>query len=237
MKLSEEMLTVLAITGVILIVFGAISVFTNLSFATTSVGTYYYYVPGVGNVTYWSLTTTQNTTQSLKVSSAWGTLNASVKVVFPFGSSGNITFRIANITSTQLPHFGAAPLPSGLIGKAYFDIMLNITYTGSKPTVYLTINVTDSNTRAYIWNATQNQWVYISGQTITPTGVNGIYELKIPLSTNLTGTPISLTLPAPVGGHLILHSKSGNLTLLLISAGSVMTSVALALWVIEKRKR
>jgi len=226
---NREIWTILAIAGIILIAFGTISLFTNMSFAmprsTTSVGTYYYYVPGVGRVAYMSMSTTSNTTYKFKVSTSWGAAGAKIEVIFPSGTTGNVTFRMANITRAMLPHYGASPLPAGLIGKAFFDVMLNITYTGTMPEVYLHINVTNPNIRAYLWNSSSSSWKKVPGQTITPI-TSGIYDLKIPLKENLTGTPLSLTGPAPVGGRLVLHTETGHIAITLIAVGLALVGVA-----------
>ncbi len=235
MNITRETWSILAIAGVILIIFGAVTMFINVSFATTSVSTYYYYVPGVGTVSYLTVSATSNTSYNFKVNSAWGATGAKIEVTFPSGSSGNVTFRIANITENQLSHFGASSLPAGLNGKAFFDIMLNISYTGTSPEIYLYINVTNSNVKAYLWNASSNSWKYVTGQSMTLI-TTGVYELKIPLTENLTGTPLVLVAPAPVGGRLALHTKTGHIAITLVAIGLALIGIASAI-LIKERKR
>ena len=236
MNVNRETWAILAIAGVILIAFGTISLFANVSFATTSVGTYYYYVPGIGSVAYLSISTTSNTTQNFKLSTTWGTAGAKLEVIFPAGTTGNVTFRIANITENQLANFGASPLPAGLIGKAFFDIMLNITYSGTMPEVYLHVNVTNPNIRAYLWDSSSSSWKKVSGQTITYIS-SGIYDLKIPLEENLTGTPLTLATPAPVGGRLVIHTKTGHVAIALITIGLSLTGIASIFLVRKDREK
>jgi hypothetical protein len=235
---ASEASSILLISGAMLITIGLIVALAGLGFTTPSSSSgYYYYYTTRHNITYLIIEASSNYTHAIKLSSSMGALSAKVNITFPSGTSGNVTFEIANITLSQLMNvLGARPLPSSLSALAYLDVIVSKSYTGpAEPLVYLMINVTSGNVVAYFWNSTSQRWIKMPNQTIARVGP--YYQLTILIKGNLSGTPVALATPAPVGGALYLHTKSSHLALTLINVGVALIGASAILWVRERRLR
>lgn len=212
--------------GVVLIILGVVISFSGVSMSYSETTSYYYSATGL-TYTKLDFTDADNATE---VPLTVGTVEVNVTPIFPPGSSGSVTVMVSDPLSTaQLVSLGASD-PSTL-GTVYLALDLIITWsvTGANPTVYVDFEVPGTNIRAYYWDG--SSWVLFPGQNVIVK--DGKTVLRVPVTSQLTGTPVALLSPAPVGGTLAVHGAQGTsivgLAIVAVGAALVAASAALAL--------
>ncbi|GAB6148680.1 hypothetical protein [Stetteria hydrogenophila] len=226
---SGRLTGVLGASGVLLMMLGVLLAFASVSLGSpASVESGYYYSATGLNYTRVLATEADNGTT---ITLTAGNVRVDVTPVFPPGASGNVTVMVSNpLSVAEVVALGASD-PS-VLGEPQLllDIMAYWSVTGGSPTVHIDIQVPGTGVQAYYWDSAAGEWRYFPGQRFVVK--NGATFLRLPVNTPLTGTPVAVVTPSPVGGTLAFHTAESwafKAGLALAAAGAALTAAAVGL--------